>query len=70
MGIEEELIDGDYPQFLVHKDTWQKMKQAFHKPQPHNFMSITDSQETVEGVDQQPEEILNMMNQDESDLTM
>ena len=31
MGIEEEIIDADYPTFLVHSETWERMKKAHYE---------------------------------------
>ena len=30
MGIESELVDADYPTFLVYNKTWEKMKKDFY----------------------------------------
>ena len=30
MGIESELVDADYPTFLVFNKTWEKMKEDFY----------------------------------------
>ena len=29
LGIEKELVNADFPSFLVHKDTWEKMKTSW-----------------------------------------
>ena len=42
MGIEEELVDQDYPQFLVHRDTWKKMQDTTDIVQPYSMMAINE----------------------------
>ena len=48
MGIEEELIDSDYPTFLVHNDTWNKMKWSFQNN--HAMMLAISEQQAEIGV--------------------
>ena len=46
MGVEEEIIDADYPTFLVHVDTRAKMKRTYYEnPGDQQWMlSITETQ--------------------------
>ena len=48
MGIEEELIDSDYPTFLVHIDTWNKMKTNFYDNQDGQHMMLATSEKQAE----------------------
>ena len=48
MGIEEELIDSDYPTLLVHNDTWNKMKWSFQNN--HAMMLAISEHQTEMGV--------------------
>ena len=61
MGIEEELVDQDYPRFLVHRDTWEKMKKTRSRDGFYNIMEINESE-----MEQQPEDILNLMKYEEN----
>ena len=44
LGIEEELVDQDFPTFLVHKETWKKMQMDHKKGIPTNMMEIQEKQ--------------------------
>ena len=44
LGIEEELVDKDYPTFLVHRETWAKMQEDHRKGNTINMMQIQEKQ--------------------------
>ena len=48
MGIEKELIDSHYPTFLVHIDTWNKMKTNFYDNQDGQQMMLATSEQQAE----------------------
>ena len=44
LGIEEELVDQDFPTFLVHRETWKKMQSDHEKGINTNMMEIQEKQ--------------------------
>ena len=69
MGVEEEIIDADYPTFLVHSDTWEKMKKSYYENpgEQRKTLGMTEVQNHMtihEGIEipdpEQPEEMMSL----------
>ena len=49
MGIESELVDADYPTFLVYNKTWEKMKEDFYSTEETELKRITHRRRNDDG---------------------
>ena len=62
MGIESELVDADYPTFLVYNKTWEKMKEDFYGLKGH--------MQKINPREMQPEqEMMMVISMEELDIT-